>query len=110
MIDQVEGREVWVAETWKAHGCDHDVQGVYDSREAAFEGLKAAPGMTVYVADDGNVRGRPRNEEWRPRDWLDADPRLWAVARPFKVRGRERTPTATPNGAAPASPPPEPSR
>ena len=41
--------EVWVAMTWKAHGDEEYVHGVFGSREAAFESLKALPNMTVYV-------------------------------------------------------------
>ena len=52
--------EVWVAETWGAHGYGHDVLGLYDSREAAFEGLKAVPDMTVYVDERGHLAGRPQ--------------------------------------------------
>lgn len=94
----MEGDAVWVAETWKAHGYDHVVQGVYNSREAAFEGLKSEPNLTVYVGADKCLRAKPRHEDrWDAR---------WGAARPFKVRGRECTPTATPSEAAAASQPP----
>jgi hypothetical protein len=63
----------------RAHGYDHDVQGLYDSREAAFEGLKAVPGMTVYAGEDGLLHGRPRHD--------DGHLARWGVARPMKVRG-----------------------
>jgi hypothetical protein len=80
-----EGREVWVAETWQAHGYGHSVQGVYESREAAFEGLKDRPTMTVYVGKDQNLHGRPRSE---------AHPRAeWAIATPLKVQGRRPVPS-----------------
>jgi hypothetical protein len=75
----VEGDEVWVAETWQAYGYGHEVQGVYGSREAAFEGLKGEPDMTVY-ADGILLRARPRHE--------DASGARWGVARCMTVRGR----------------------
>lgn len=81
----MDGPHVWVAETWRAHGYDHGVQGVYDSREAAFEGLKDRPNLTVYVGKDGNLHGRPRSE---------AHPRAeWAWAAPLKVQGRRQAPS-----------------
>ncbi len=77
----MEGDEVWVAQAWNAHGYGCRVQGVYDSREAAFEGLKSEPGITVWVApEDGLVHGRPRDE-----GKLGA---LGALARPMTVKGR----------------------
>ena len=77
----MEGDEVWVAQAWNAHGYNCRVQGVYDSREAAFEGLKSEPGVTVYVApEDGLVHGRPRDE--------DKFGAVWALARPMRVKGR----------------------
>lgn len=72
--------EVWVAETWHAHGEAQRVEGVYDSREAAFEGLKAVPDMTVYVDERGHLVGRPRHE----REYLAR----WGKARPMPVLGR----------------------
>lgn len=85
-----------MAETWRHYGEDRYVQGLYDSREAAFEGLKEIPEMTVYVGADGSVIGRPRHpggpKEWkepRGRGWLEPDRRTWAIARPMKVRGRK---------------------
>ena len=75
------GDEVWVAQAWQAHGYGCRVQGVYDSREAAFEGLKAEAGITVWVApEDQLVHGRPRNEDKHGGEW--------ALARPVLVRGR----------------------
>jgi len=76
----MEGDEVWVAQAWQAHGYGCRVQGVYVSREAAFEGLKAEPGITVYVAEDDLVHGRPRNADRHGAEW--------ALARPARVRGR----------------------
>ena len=101
----MEGDEVWVATTWKAHGYDTDVQGVYDSREAAFEGLKAEPGMTVYADPDGCLKGRPRDENQFGARWARAEPAI--------VRGRARpapegTLTAVSPASSPASPTPEP--
>jgi hypothetical protein len=94
--EPVEGDEVWVAETWCAYGEDRYVQGLYDSREAAFEALKDIAGMTVYVGGDQNVHGRPRNpdgpKEWREpggRGWMEPDRRTWAFAKPMRVRGRK---------------------
>ena len=44
----------------RAHGDEMDVHGVFESREAAFESLKALPNMTVYVDEHGfNVVSRP---------------------------------------------------
>lgn len=90
--------EVWVAETWHAHGEGCCVHGVYASREAAFEDLKKLPNMTVYVNEHGNVVGRPKREwDWSQR-WSELFPgdgtiRLppaekWAMARPMQVQAR----------------------
>lgn len=76
----MEGGEVWVAETWGAHGYGRAVLGVYSSREAAFEALKAQANMTVWTDEHGNVHGRPRNE-----DRYGAE---WGLASPWRVRGR----------------------
>ena len=75
-----------MAETWHAHGEGHMVQGVYDSREAAWDGLKGKT-ETLYVDERGHLRGRPRDEEptWRPGQWIRL---TWAQARPVKVQGR----------------------
>lgn len=62
----VPGSEVWVAETWEAHGEGHSILGVYATREAAFTAFKALENMTVYVDVDGDVRARPRNESPKP--------------------------------------------
>jgi len=85
--------EVWVALTWSAHGEGTAVQGVYESREAAFECLKGEPNMTVYVGEDGFVHGRPKVErlvrEWPRWGWgVKWVPEKWAVATPEKVRRR----------------------
>jgi hypothetical protein len=86
------GPLVWVAETWQAHGYGHSVQGVYDSREAAFEGLKDRPNLTVYAGKDGNLHGRPRSE---------AHPRAeWAWAAPLTVQGRRQVPSPAAGGEA----------
>lgn len=74
------GDEVWVVTIRKAHGEDNDVAAVCDSREAAFDVLKAE-GMTVYVDKHGQVQGRPRNE--------NAYPAYWGTAVPMKIRGRK---------------------
>jgi hypothetical protein len=97
--ERVEGEEVWVAETWKAHGYDHDVLGVYGSREAAFEALKAEPNMTVWVDEAGAVHGRPIREpafSWPPRHAFM--PVKWAQAMPMRVQDRK---AATPELSEP---------
>ena len=99
----MEGDKVWVAQTWKAHGYAPEIQGLYDSREAALKGLKAEPNLTVYVGPDGCLQGRPRAEgKWDAR---------WARAYPMIVRGRvkpapEDRQTAGPPASSPASPTP----
>lgn len=92
--------EVWVAQTWKAHGDETDVHGVFESREAAFESLKALPNMTVYVDEHGNVAGRPvKQQEPGERRWGRGPyvPERWASAEPYKVQGRA---TPAPSGLA----------
>ena len=79
-----EDDEVRVAETWRAHGYGRSVLGVYSSREAAFEALKAQPGMTAWVDEHGNVRGRPRNEDRFGAEWGWASP--WGVCGPPSSR------------------------
>lgn len=80
---------VWVALAWDAHGYNTRIHGVYESREAAFDGLRDMPNMTVYVDLAGHVRGRPRrerigidllrrNEGRLPEQWAEARP--WTVA------------------------------
>ena len=94
MGDDAGVDEVWVAETWSAYGEDRGVHGVFESREAAFESLKALPNMTVYVGDDGFVHGRPvkeRSTRGSLREWMAwslRNPEKWAVAEPYKVQGR----------------------
>ena len=86
-----------MAETWEAHGYSHDVHGVYDSRGAAFEALKAMPNMTVYVDAAGEVQGRPRKErdigraigEWSLGGVPSWFPVRWAHAHPMEVEGRQ---------------------
>lgn len=78
--------QVWVAETWHAHGEEHMIKGIYDSREAAFEGLKSVPDMTIYIAEDGSLIGRPRHE----REYLAR----WGRARLMPVQGRKQAPEA----------------
>ena len=83
----VEGAEVWVAETWEAHGEGRGVQGIYVSREAAWDGLKSHV-ETLYVGEDGHLHGKPRHEEF---DWdriRRGYLRRWALAVPMKVQGR----------------------
>ena len=81
--------QVWVAETWCAHGEESQVQGVYDSREAARDGLKDEVD-TLYVDDAGLLRGRPRGE---PPYGFGA---RWAMAGPMEVRGRTPTERSSP--------------
>jgi hypothetical protein len=88
----MNGEEVWVAMTWEAHGEGMGVQGIYSSREAAWEGLKGEVD-TLYVDGDGFVRGKPRDESGS-RGYFD---RRWASAEPVKVRGRAE-PQAKPTG------------
>lgn len=96
--------EVWVAQTWKAHGYDMDIHGVFDSREAAFESLKALPNMTVYVNEHGNVAGRPSKRQ-EPGEVLRRRgpyvPEYWASAEPFKVQGRAPAPVTAPSHPTP---------
>ena len=77
----MSSEEVWVAETWGAHGDGMGVRGIYSSREAAWDGLKGYVD-TLYVGADGNLHGRPRDED----DWRRY--RRWALAQPMKVQGR----------------------
>jgi hypothetical protein len=88
----MDGEEVWVAETWEAHGEGQSVQGVYSSREAAWDGLKDEVD-TLYIGGDGLVRGKPRDEVG---DWRDCG-RRWASAEPMKVQGRAE-PQSRPTG------------
>lgn len=85
--------EVWVAETWRLYGEDRCVRGLYDSREAAFEALRALPNMTVYTDGHGQVRGRPRKVH-EPgtfvRGGVQWVPEEWAIAHPMRVQGRAR--------------------
>lgn len=85
-----------------AHGEDTAIEGVYDSREAAFEGLKEQPNMTVWVSEDGSVRGRPKRER-RPGKFWTAPwmPVRWAVGRPMPVR-RHFPPRPVPSFTCPA--------
>lgn len=78
----MEGEEVWVAVTWEAHGEATGVQGVYASREAAWDGLKGEV-ETLYVDGDGCLQGKPRDEDRYRWD------RRWASAEPMKVQGRK---------------------
>ena len=77
----MDGEEVWVAETWEAHGECVGVHGIYSSREAAWDGLKGHVD-TLYVGDDGELHGKPRDDGplWGRR---------WASAHPMKVQGRK---------------------
>lgn len=87
----MEGDEVWVVETWEAHGEGAAVLGVYVSREAAFEAVNAQPNMTAYVDYDGVLLGRPRR---MTRGWgMNWEPVRWALGRPHKVQGRKPLPT-----------------
>lgn len=79
----MEGEEVWVAHGHCGWGEEARVVGLYDSREAAFEGLKKRPNMTVYVDDQGRVQGRPKKQ-----DGLYFE-RMWATAWPMTVQGRQ---------------------
>lgn len=79
--------EVWVAETWNAHGYDHTVLGVYAGREAAFRALKELPNMAVYVDEHGHVRGRPKREPSFNEQVIMPIPVQWGRAWPAKVQG-----------------------
>lgn len=88
--------QVWVAEMWEAHGEGSHVQGIYDSREAAWDGLKGAV-ETLYVDDKGLLRGKPRDEErsgFVRGQWFR---RVWAMAAPMPIQGR-RQPRADASG------------
>ena len=50
-----------MAETWEAHGEGVGVHGIYSSREAAWDGLKGHVD-TLYVGDDGELHGKPRDD------------------------------------------------
>lgn len=76
--------DVWVAETWSAHGYNHAIQGVYESREAAFDGLKSEPNMTVWV-ENGIVRAKPKAEG---NLWHHQDREKWGMANPFSIKGK----------------------
>jgi hypothetical protein len=85
---------IWVALIHSGHGEDTMIHGAYESREAAFEGLRDLPNMTVYIDLAGHVRGRPRRERTgidllRRSAYL---PERWAEARPWTVRGRADLP------------------
>jgi hypothetical protein len=91
--------EIWVAETWKAHGYDRTVYGLYDSREGAFEALKALPNMTVWVdRHHGKLHGRPRKVRQRlavpsAGTWdRHPLPERWAIAQPMEVQSRAPAP------------------
>ena len=79
--------EVWVAETWNAHGYDQMVLGVYASREAAFRALKERPNMTVYTDDSGHVKARPcREPSFSERMTYPYLPVKWGRAFPKQVQ------------------------
>ena len=81
---------IWVALIHSGYGEDTMIQGAYESREAAFEGLRDMPNMTVWVDLAGHVRGRPRRERTGIdllRRWPNL-PEKWAEARPWTVQGR----------------------
>lgn len=79
---------VWVVETHSGHGEDADVLGVYRSREAAWDAIKALPDVTAYMDGNGNVRGRPKNEG-RPNSVMR--PRYYAWGHPMTVQDRTGT-------------------
>ena len=78
--------EVWVAETWNAHGYDQIVLGVYASREAAFRALKERPNMTVYTDDSGHVKARPCREPSFNDQVIAYLPVKWGRAFPVVVQ------------------------
>ncbi len=91
----MEGEEVWVATTWHAHGEGYTVQGIYSSREAAWDGLKGKV-ETLYCGPDGSLYGKPRDED-SPRTlryWMRR--RVWALAEPMTVQGRKPAPPPPP--------------
>lgn len=85
--DDAAGIEVWPVLTWKAHGEEGGLLGVYATREAAFRAVKAEPNMTAYVDDRGDVRGRPVKErtggELLRGPWI---PEYWAHGYPVKLQ------------------------
>ncbi len=54
--------EVWVADIHSGHGENFRVLGVYESREAAWDALRADGRMTVCADGAGHLRGQPRDE------------------------------------------------
>ena len=78
--------QVWVAETWNAHGYDQMVLGVYTSREAAFQALKERPNMTVYTDENGHVKARPCREPSFSDQVIAYLPVKWGRAFPAVVQ------------------------
>jgi hypothetical protein len=64
--------EVWVITAHVGHGEDSYVMGVYASPEAARAALEKAPNMAV-TEEDGQVLGRPADEQRYPREWAIVD-------------------------------------
>jgi hypothetical protein len=75
--------EVWVVTTHSGWGEDSDVLGVFDSREAAWDGLKAElpPGHKIWVNQDGMLQAKPRDESATPGG-------TYAFGEPYEVRSR----------------------
>jgi hypothetical protein len=80
---------VWPVLIWNAHGEGTMLLGVYDSREAAFEAVKAEPNMTAWVDGKGELHGRPRVEpKWLGLRRVPRVPERWAHGHPVPVQSR----------------------
>jgi len=73
--------EVWVVEIHHGHGEGAMVAGVYVDREAAWDAFRDRPNLTLYVDEQGHLRGRPRSDEWHLA-------RLWLHGHPMPVQPR----------------------
>jgi hypothetical protein len=83
--------QVWLVTTHSGHGEDSDVLGVFESREAAWDGLKGAlpPDHKMWVGDDGNLRSKPENEKVSLSMRKPYRQRMYALGEPYEVEGRK---------------------